>query len=419
VAAAKPGLSMNEGGASPGRHWTLPGRAMAAGAVLLAMLAVAADLATWIELNVAIVYGLPLVLAAASGSRLLLWLLTLLLVCATFLVYFLQAPPGSANSADPFLVDRALAALSIFLVAGLLHALSRATDALEARSRALDRQNRLLAAVNEELSRQQEEVSRRNEELDTQRAAAEEASGRKTRLLMSVSHDIRTPLTTINVMADLIRTAAEDPALLAKLPALTQNLQSNARALSSMVTDVLDISYLESGRIELRDSEFCLDDILAEECESMHALAAAKGLRLAHEPADAPVWLRADRVKLGRVLRNLVNNAIQFTERGGVTLRSTRPPGGGVEIHVVDTGMGIDSKDLERIFAESARLRRGSSGGDGWGLGLPICRRLTRLMGGDVVVESNPGHGSDFIVKLPQERILERTGSHNTAKPGE
>jgi signal transduction histidine kinase len=375
--------------------------------VLMAVVSVAIDFTTWIELNIAIVYGLPLVVAAAARNRKLLWVLTIVLLCATFTVYFLQVPRDVFSILEPYFIDRVLAGVSILFAAGLLHALSVATDALDERSRALDRQTRLLEAVNDRLRRQQEEITRRNEELDLQRLEASEASDRKTRLLMSISHDIRTPLTTINVMADLIRKSAASPQLPDRLPELTRTLQASALALTNMVTDVLDISSVDTGRVELRDSEFSLDDLLVEECRALHALALAKGLRLTHEPTQPAIRLRADRIKLARVLRNLVTNAIQFTEHGSVTLRAALTPGGEIEIRVIDTGVGIAAEDMERIFSESTRVRHPQSHeAEGWGLGLPISRRLTRMMGGEVQVESRSGHGSAFIVQLPPSRVL-------------
>jgi signal transduction histidine kinase len=353
-------------------------------AVLLAVVEVFVDVATWIQLNVAIIYGLPLVVASASRSRRLIWGLALMLVAATFFVYALQIPQGVFRLNEALFIDRVLAAVSVLLTAGLLHALTIAIDGLEARRR----------------------------QLDQQRMEAEEASDRKTRLLMSVSHDMRTPLTTINLMADLVKSSAANPDLIVKVPALAQSLQANALSLSDMVTDVLDISYFDSGRIALRESEFSLNDLVREECALMEPLAAAAGLTLSQETANPDVWLRADRVKLGRVLRNLVKNAIQFTPKGGVTVACALAPDGGVLIRVIDTGVGIAAENLERIFGEFAQLRGAqSTGGAGWGLGLAICRRLTRLMDGDVAIESEPSRGSVFIVRLPASRVLTRIPS--------
>jgi signal transduction histidine kinase len=365
-------------------------------AIGLAVAEVLVDVSTWIELNIAIIYSLPLVLAAAARNRRLLWALAFILIGVTFLVYWQQDMGDIPVLQDQYFINRVLAAVSVLLAAVLLHALSVAAEALDAR--------------NKQLSAYQQEITQRNRELDRQRAEAEEASDRKTRLLMSVSHDIRSPLTTINLMADLIKSTTSDPEHLAKLPRLAHNLQTNALSLAELVTDVLDIAYFDSGRVELRETDFSLSDVIAEECRLLEPLAAAKGLSLAPALTEPAIWLRADRIKLARVLRNLINNAIQFTARGGVTVAGALSSERAVEIRVIDTGIGIRPENLQRIFGEFTQVSDRRSGERaGWGLGLTICRRLARLMGGDVTAESAQSSGSVFIVHLPPSRVLPRS----------
>jgi signal transduction histidine kinase len=367
-------------------------------AVALAAVEVFLDVTTWIELNIAIIYSLPLVLAAAARSRRLLWSLAFILVLVTFIVYWAQDVQGNPSLYDEYFINRLLAAINIVLAAALLHALSRAAEVLEAR-------NRQLAAA-------QRQLVQRNLELDRQRAAAEEASDRKTRLLMSVSHDVRSPLTSINLMADLISSSAADVDRHAQLPALAEKLQHDAFSLADMVNDVLDIAYFDSGSVALRESEFSLDELVAEECRSAEPLAATKKLSLTAELPQSALWLFADRIKLARVVRNLVNNAIQFTEQGGVTVATVPMPDGGATVRVTDTGAGIAPEHLKLIFGDFTRLGRHLPGpSSGWGLGLAICRRLASLMGGEVSVESVPGRGSTFTVYLPPSRVLQRPRS--------
>jgi signal transduction histidine kinase len=380
---------------SPARFQRLRHPGMVGGlAIALAVAEVLVDVSTKIQLNVAIVYSLPLVLAAAARNRRLLWGLAFVLVSITFIAYWQQSDVHALH--DEYFINRVLAAVSVLLAAALLHALIVAAETLEARNR--------------QLSIYQQEITQRNRELDLQRAEAEDASERKTRLLMSISHDIRSPLTSITLMADLIADSVPDPARQARLPGLAQNLQRDALSLADMVNDVLDIAYFDSGRIELRESEFSLNELVAEECRALEPLAAAKNLVLATELSPCAIWLRADRIKLGRVLRNLVNNALQFTERGGVTVASGPAPEGGVLMRVSDTGPGIAPESLQSVFGEFTQLSLRRSGErPGWGLGLAICRRLTRLMGGEVTVESEPGRGSSFIVNLPPSRVVPRS----------
>jgi signal transduction histidine kinase len=378
----------------------------------LAAVLVAVDWATWIELNEAILYPLPLVLAAMARSRRLVWGLALFLVGTTFAVYAVQIGPGVFSPGEPFFINRVLVAVTMVLTAGLLHAWTLALEVLDEQRRSLQAQNEQLDAANRELFSCQAEITRQNEELDRRRREAEEASGRKTRLLRSVSHDMRTPLTAINLMAEVIRRTADDPALAARVPSLAQRLQANARALGDLVSDVLDASALETGRVELHETEFALDELLAEECRRSLPLAQVKGLSLASEPVVPPVQIRADRVKLARVLSNLVGNAIKFTEAGGVTLAAGLTPDGFALIRVCDTGVGIAREALDRIFDEFAQVRGpGRDRADGWGLGLPICRRLAELMGGSITVESQPGRGSVFTVRLPPSCVRDASAT--------
>lgn len=365
--------------------------ALAALAVVFAAIEVLVDLTTTIQLNVAIVYSLPLVLAAAGRNRRLVWGLALGLVAITFTAYWQQSDVRALH--DEYFINRVLAALSVLLAAGLLHTLMLAAEALEARNR--------------QLSVYRDEITERNRQLDVQRAQAEEASDRKTRLLMSVSHDIRSPLTSISLMAELIGDSASDPASHGRLPALAQNIQRDALSLADMVNDVLDIAYFDSGRIELRETEFALEGLIREESRAFEPLATAKNLAIEIVPPPSAVRLRADRIKLARVLRNLISNAIKFTQHGGVTIASGLGPEGEAWIRVSDTGPGIAPEDLPGIFGEFTQIRMRAAGERrGWGLGLAICRRLTRLMGGDVSVESELGRGSSFIVRLPASRVI-------------
>ena len=374
----------------------------AALAVLLASVEVFIDWVTHIELNVSIIYGLPLVLAAAGRSRRLLWGLAVVLILMTFSVYSVQIPPGVFSLREPLFVNRVLAAAALLLTAGLLHVWMMAVDTADAQSRILKNQNEQLEAVNQELLRRDAEIARQNEELDCRRREAEEASSRKTQFLASASHDIRSPVNAINLMAEVICRTADHPDLAAQVPALAHRLQANALSLADLVSEILDIARLDSGRLSLQESTFSLNDLLADECLRLNSLAQAKSLWLKVEPSAPPISLRTDRVKLARVLGNLLTNAIKFTESGGVTVSSTLVPGRGVMIRVRDTGVGIAPEHLAEVFDEFAQV--GNAARDhikGWGLGLAICRRLIAALGGQVTVESELNHGSTFTIALP------------------
>src|SRR4051812_19753617 len=178
--------------------WGMPvRRTLAVLAVLVALAEVFADWTTWLQLNLSNVYGLTLVLAAAVRNRRLLWGLTGALISATYIVYAHQISPGAFSLQEPFFVNRLLASVTALMTAALLHALITAFDAIDARGR-----------------------------------AAEEASGRKTRLLASMSHDLRSPLTSISLLADLMQRSAGNPSLALELRTLAEDLQKSTGSLS-------------------------------------------------------------------------------------------------------------------------------------------------------------------------------------------
>ena len=373
----------------------LPGRPPLAGAlaVFVALLTAYIDWITWIELNVSVIYGVPLVLAISTRNRRLLWGMTTFLLITTFVAYSLQIPPGSFSPAEAFFIDRLLSAATVLLIATLVHYRMAALDTMEAQRRMLEQQN---------------------EELDRRRGEAEEATRRKTQVLASASHDLRTPVYAITLMAETIRQAAGNPSLATQIPDLVERLQANALSLDRLISDLLDVSRFDSGLIALQESTFSFDELLVEQCSDLRPLAQAKALRLEVEAPDQPLWLRTDRVKLARVLSNLLGNAIKFTQSGSIAVSVSVMPEQ-VLIRVRDTGVGIAAEHLDRIFDEFAQLQNGADGhGEGWGLGLPICRRLIEALGGRIAVESEPGHGSIFTTCLPSRCLAQSPGAPST-----
>ena len=347
---------------------------LAAGVALL-------DFATWIQLNVSILYALPLILAAQARSRRLLWSLAGALGCATFTVYWLQIPPGHFALHEPFFVNRVLASGAMVITAVLLHVWINAANTVDAQDRHLKEQNG---------------------ELQRLRHEAEEASGRKTQLLTSISHDLRSPINSITLTADLIRRTADDTTLSADIPRLALRLKQNAQSLADFLDNTLDRSAFESGRLVLNETEFSLNEVLSAECSRLLPLAELKHLKLTWQGPEPPISLKADRTKLVRILTNLLTNAIKFTETGEVIVEATLTPDRMVEVRVRDTGIGIASEDLNRVFDDFAQFGRPAPDPNkGWGLGLPICQRLVKLMGGTITVQSQPQIGTIFTVRLP------------------
>ena len=209
-------------------------------AIVLAIAEVILDLGTWVELDIATIYGIPLVLAAFTRNRRLLWGLTIALTLATFIAYTLQIPVGAFGLGEALFVNRALDAVALLLTAGLVHVWMMSPDIREAQSKLLEEQNRKLEVANDLLVAHEAQIVSQNVELTRRRQEAEEASGRKTRLLNAVSHDIRNPVNTINLMAEVIRRTAEDPALAMQVPQMARRLQSNAQSLVALVSEVLE-----------------------------------------------------------------------------------------------------------------------------------------------------------------------------------
>src|SRR4051794_16550591 len=372
-------------------------------AILLAAVEISIDWGTWVELNVSIVYGLPLILAALSRSRRLLWGLMLILVAMTFAVYAAQIHAGQFTIREPLFINRVLSALALVIITGILHVRLCAIEGLAAIDEALTITNQRLEQANKDLVLREAQIIRQNEELELRRRQAEDASERKTRFMASLSHDIRTPINAISLMAEVMCRTAENPTVAAELPDIARRLKANALSLADLLTDVLDIARFDSGRVEVRTSAVFLNELLSEHCQALLPLAQAKGLTLTLE-TESLICLCIDRVKLSRVVSNLLSNAIKYTEAGGVTVRAVISPDHAILIEIQDTGVGIPSHFLDAVFDEYAQLSNPERDPNkGWGLGLPICKRLVNLLGGAISVTSQPGKGSTFTVRLSSD----------------
>jgi signal transduction histidine kinase len=387
-------------------------QAAAAGVLAVGLTAVAVllDVGTWVQLDIAGIYGVPLVVAAFARSRRLLWALTATLLVATFGVYALQAPPETFALRDAWFVNRMLDATALLLMAGILHLWTASLDIRALQQHLLREQNRRLEAANQLLVDHEAKIIRQNDELLRAKREVEAASTRKSRVFNAVSHDIRNPANAINLLAEVIARTADDPARASEVAPMTRRLQSNAQALMALVSEVLDTARLESGRLERCDSTFSLDEFVETKCRELGPLAAAKLLRLEAVPARQTVCVRTDRTKLDRIVTNLVTNAIKFTIAGGVTVGATVEEDAAV-LRIRDTGIGMAAGELERIFDEFAQL--GTSvestrdADKGWGLGLAISRRLAHFIGASISVDSQLDQGTEFALRLPRDCVVE------------
>jgi signal transduction histidine kinase len=235
----------------------------------------------------------------------------------------------------------------------------------------------------------------------------DEASTLRSRFLAAVSHEIRTPANAINLLAELLRKSVVDPAQADEIPEICREIERSSTGLTSLVTDVLDLLRLDTGRLELNETEIDLGVWIDEQCKKFGSQAREKKLRLICDVPESGIRLRADKGKLSRVVAILVGNAIKFTEQGEVRIECSLLDDRTLRFDVIDTGVGIPAENRSAIFDELAQLKNAMrSKNGGTGLGLSIARRTVRLMGGKLEVVSEPGKGSTFSFFLPSSKVI-------------
>jgi PAS domain S-box-containing protein len=250
-------------------------------------------------------------------------------------------------------------------------------------------------------------ATRREMELERLKDAAEQASRAKTEFLTNISHEIRTPLTAILGNTDILRETGDIDAAPKRRIELIDTISSAGQHLLTMINDILSLSKLDAGRLELEPT-VAQPLNLVEDVIRMHAARARdKGLSMTvRELSPVPRRVETDPARLRQILINLVGNAVKFTSRGEITIElqhrdTTQPPT--LTIDVVDTGQGIDHHHQQQLFSAFTQADGGlTRSHGGTGLGLALCRKLAQLMGGNSeLVWSEPGQGSRFRVWVP------------------
>jgi PAS domain S-box-containing protein len=244
------------------------------------------------------------------------------------------------------------------------------------------------------------ELTLKNEQLEARNREVERANRLKTEFLASMSHELRTPLHTIIGFSELLGEQLEGP-LTDKQQRFVGHILQDARHLLELINEVLDISKIESGRLELKQETFDFGQCVEEVMAGIRHHAASRNITLENQN-NFHESLYADRLRLKEILYNLLNNAVKFTPEGGRVWIEAGREGDTLHISVCDTGIGIPEKEQPSIFEKFYQVGDISGGvREGTGLGLPITKHLVELHGGAISVASQPGKGSSFRLVLP------------------
>ncbi len=266
----------------------------------------------------------------------------------------------------------------------------------------------LLAARDADIEALREELDETNKgvvalyaELDDKASQLRDANDLKSRFLSYMSHEFRTPLTSMTSISGILLSRLDGP-LTAEQQKQVEFIRSSARELTEMVNDLLDLAKVEAGRITISPEWFEMVDLFAALRGMFKPIAATTSVSLVFDEPEGEVKLYTDDKKVSQILRNFISNALKFTPEGEVRVSARVLENDHVEFAVTDTGIGIAAEHLPNLFADfvqlDVRLQRRLRGS---GLGLSLARKFAELLGGKVGVESELGKGSRFWVLIP------------------
>jgi signal transduction histidine kinase len=245
------------------------------------------------------------------------------------------------------------------------------------------------------------------EEIQDKSHQLAEASQHKSQFLANMSHELRTPLNAIIGVSEMLREDAE--ALKQDTEPLDRVLGAG-RHLLALINDILDLSKIEAGRMELQLETFALAPLITDVVKTIEPLATKNANQVAVKCDGAIGTLHADQMRLRQALLNLLSNANKFTERGSIAINARQGHEGDREcitIEVTDTGIGMTPEQMGKLFQEFSQASSGTAAKyGGTGLGLAISKRFCQMMGGDITVQSAPGRGSTFTIRLPRMVVV-------------
>jgi len=266
----------------------------------------------------------------------------------------------------------------------------------EAQKRELELEHR--TSMLEAEARSAAKLTQMNEELHRRQVALEQAMGARNRFYASMSHELRTPINAVIGYSTLMLDNIYGPLNAKQKEGLQRTLKA-ARHLLELVNDVLDLSKIEAGKIELSLQPVMLPSLIEDLFVTVRPLADEYGSTLSLEMESPPFNVVSDPRRVRQVLLNLLSNAIKFGEGKPIKVTCKQTDDHGVEMRVIDQGVGIAQDDITRIFEEFVQVSESKQ--PGTGLGLPISRRLAQLLDGSLTVDSTPGEGSTFRLTLP------------------
>ena len=274
-----------------------------------------------------------------------------------------------------------------------------------------------LEARNAEL---QNEIAQRQEverQLVAERDRAEVANQSKSQFLALMSHELRTPLNAIMGFSEVLKTEAFGPLGQPRYREYAADIHASGRHLLELITEILDLSKIEAGKMELSDEEVALDEVLAETQRLFRDKAAAHGLVFDTEQTVS-LNLTADRLALKQMLINLVSNAIKFTPDGGrIDIRTEITADGNLALSVADSGAGMNQEELEQAVGAFGQTNEGRKAG-GTGLGLTLTAALAHLHGGRLDIDSAPGEGTTATIVVPGWRLHGSGSGRETTMSG-